>query len=145
MPRATQPRATGSAPASATRASRQQRCRNAASSPTTYSSAALLGAGTVINPIIKIITTVVILGAVYLFIVKPALDTTNSIFDQTFGAFDEFDSLPNDIQDDINQALEDAASSQVDVDRLQDCIRDAIGPNGANQNRIDRCLERFGP
>ena len=37
----------------------------------------MLGAGTVINPIIKIITTVVILGAVYLFIVKPALDTTH--------------------------------------------------------------------
>jgi len=30
----------------------------------------MLGAGTVINPLIKIITTVVILGAVYLFIVK---------------------------------------------------------------------------
>ena len=105
----------------------------------------MLGAGTVINPIIKIITTVVILGAVYLFIVKPALDTTNNIFEETFGAFDEFDSLPGNIQDDINEALEDADSSQVDVDRLQQCISDAIGPNGANQNRIDRCLDRFGP
>lgn len=105
----------------------------------------MLGAGTVINPIIKIITTVVILGAVYLFIVKPTLDTTNTIFDQTFGAFDEFDSLPGDIQDDINQALEDADESQIDVDRLQQCISNAIGPNGTNQNRIDRCLERFGP
>lgn len=105
----------------------------------------MLGAGTIINPIIKVITTVVILGAVYLFIVKPMLDTTNDVFDQTFGAFDEFNSLPASIQDDIDAALEGADSSDVDVDRLRDCISDAIGPNGANQNRIDRCLERFGP
>jgi hypothetical protein len=105
----------------------------------------MLGAGTVINPIIKIITTVVILGAVYLFIVKPTLDTTNDVFDQTFGAFDEFESLPVSIQDEINEALEGVEGSQVDSERLQDCIRDAIGPNGANQDRIDRCLERFGP
>ncbi len=105
----------------------------------------MLGAGTVINPIIKIITTVVILGAVYLFIVKPTLDTTNDVFDQTFGAFDEFEALPTSIQDEINEALEGVDSSQVDSQRLQDCISDAIGPNGANQNRIERCLERFGP
>jgi hypothetical protein len=105
----------------------------------------MLGAGTVINPIIKIVTTVVILGAVYLFIVKPTLDTTNDLFDQTFGAFDEFNELPAGIQDEIEAALEDADASQVDTDRLQECISDAIGPNGANQNRIDRCLERFGP
>jgi hypothetical protein len=104
----------------------------------------MLGAGTVINPIIKIITTVVILGAVYLFIVKPMLDTTNNIFEETFGAFDEFEALPSGIQDEINEALEDSDGSQVDLNRLQECISDAIGPNGANQNRIDRCLERFG-
>ena len=105
----------------------------------------MLGASTIINPLIKIITTVVVLGAVYLFIVKPTLDTTNDVFDQTFGAFDEFDSLPSSIQDDINDALEGAGGSQVNTERLQECIRNAIGPNGANQNRIDRCLDRLGP
>lgn len=39
----------------------------------------MLGAGTVINPIIKIITTVAILAAVGIFIVKPVLDTTENI------------------------------------------------------------------
>lgn len=39
----------------------------------------MIGAGTFINPILKIITTVVILGAVYIFFVKPALDTTKEI------------------------------------------------------------------
>jgi hypothetical protein len=106
----------------------------------------MLGAGTVINPIIKIITTVVILGAVYLFIVKPALDTTNNVVNESIGAFnDSFDGLPNDVQDEINDAIDGANSSNVDTERLQDCINDAIGPNGANQNRIDRCLDRFGP
>ena len=37
----------------------------------------MLGAGTVINPLVKILTTIVVLGASYLFIVKPILDTTD--------------------------------------------------------------------
>ena len=36
----------------------------------------MIGAGTVINPIIKIVTTVAILAAVGIFIVKPVLETT---------------------------------------------------------------------
>ena len=39
----------------------------------------MIGAGTVINPIIKVVTTVAILAAVYFFIVKPSLDTTEKI------------------------------------------------------------------
>ena len=39
----------------------------------------MIGAGTIINPILKVVTTVAILGAVYVFIVKPVLDTTESI------------------------------------------------------------------
>ncbi len=39
----------------------------------------MIGAGTIINPILKIVTTVAILGAAYIFIVKPVLDTTESI------------------------------------------------------------------
>ena len=104
----------------------------------------MLGAGTVINPIIKIVTTVVILGAVYLFIVKPTLDTTNDVVHQSLGAFnDSFDGLPNDVQNEINDAINGVNS--VDANRLQQCIKNAIGPNGANQDRINRCLDRYGP
>ena len=39
----------------------------------------LIGAGTIINPILKVVTTVAILGAAYIFIVKPVLDTTENI------------------------------------------------------------------
>ena len=100
----------------------------------------MLGAGTVINPIIKIITTVVILGAVYLFIIKPALDTTNNAFDSFSDSFNGFDDLPNDIQSQIDDAF-DASS---DSDRLQDCIERAINGNSVNQNALDRCVDRFG-
>jgi hypothetical protein len=104
----------------------------------------MLGAGTVINPIIKIVTTVVILGAVYLFIVKPTLDTTNDVVGKSLDSFNNsFNGLPNNIQDEVNTALNGA--SNVDANALQACIRDAIGPNGANQNQINRCLDRYGP
>ena len=43
----------------------------------------MIGAGTIINPIIKVVTTVVILGAVYLFVVRPVLDTTENVVDKT--------------------------------------------------------------
>jgi hypothetical protein len=43
----------------------------------------LIGAGTVINPIVKIVTTVAILAAVGFFIVKPILDTTEEVSRQT--------------------------------------------------------------
>ena len=39
----------------------------------------MIGAGTIINPILKVVTTVAILGAAYIFIVKPVLDTTEEI------------------------------------------------------------------
>jgi hypothetical protein len=43
----------------------------------------VIGAGTVINPIVKIVTTVAILAAVGIFIVKPILDTTEKAIDET--------------------------------------------------------------
>jgi hypothetical protein len=42
----------------------------------------VIGAGTVINPIIKIVTVVAILAAVGIFIVKPVLETTEKAVDQ---------------------------------------------------------------
>ncbi|MFL5869799.1 MAG: hypothetical protein ACJ75R_01865 [Solirubrobacterales bacterium] len=42
----------------------------------------MIGAGTVINPIIKVVTTVAILAAVYFLIVRPILDTTNDAIDK---------------------------------------------------------------
>lgn len=100
----------------------------------------MLGAGTVINPIIKIVTTVAILGAVYLFIVKPTLDTTNSAFDTFSNSFNGFDDLPGDVQSQID----DAFDSSSDTNRLQDCIERAVDSGGGgNQQQISRCINRF--
>ncbi len=105
----------------------------------------MLGAGTVINPIIKIVTTVAILAAAYVFIVKPVLDTTDNVVNQSFGAFGEsfqgFDDLPGQVQSEIDQAFGDSNGSQ----RLQGCIKRAIDGGGSpNTQRINRCIERFG-
>ncbi len=93
----------------------------------------MLGAGTVINPILKIVTTVAILAAVYFFMVKPILDTTNNAFDEFGGAFD---TLPTDVQDEVDEALNQLEGG--DAEALERCIRQAI----PNQRAIDRCLER---
>jgi hypothetical protein len=99
----------------------------------------MVGAGTVINPIIKVIVVVAILAATYFFIVKPVLDTTNTAFDSFNDSFDGFDSIPTDIQGQIEDAFDESS----DTGRLQDCIERATR-NGVNQDAIQRCIERFG-
>jgi hypothetical protein len=104
----------------------------------------MLGAGTVINPIIKTVTVVAILAASYLFIVKPVLDTTESTIDRSFDAFGDvgFADLPGQIQGDIDRALE----TSNDSGSLQRCIQRALEGGGApNTRRANRCVERFGP
>jgi hypothetical protein len=44
----------------------------------------MIGAGTFINPLMKVVTTVAILAAVYFFIVKPVLDTTENTVNRAF-------------------------------------------------------------
>ena len=100
----------------------------------------MLGAGTVINPIIKIVTTVAILAAVYFFIVKPTLDTTNTAFESVTDSFDGFDDLSGDVQSQV----EDAFDSTSDSGRLEECISRAINGNDVNENALTRCVDRFG-
>jgi hypothetical protein len=110
----------------------------------------LIGAGTVINPIIKIVTTVVILGAVYLFFVKPALDTTEEISDQ---AFETSNSIQESVREDLEQAFDEIPNSgntnfEVEIpdsakqaQKLGDCVSAA----GTNVQKIERCMNRFSP
>jgi hypothetical protein len=106
----------------------------------------VIGAGTIINPIIKVVTTVAILGAVYLFIVKPALDTTEDITDR---AFESSSSLQESIQNDIQESLDAAdlsgniplPDSARKAQRLGDCVTAADG----DLDRIERCMARFSP
>src|SRR5687768_7023563 len=108
----------------------------------------MIGAGTIINPIIKIVTTVVILGAVYLFFVKPALDTTEEISDR---AFDTQSGIQEDIRRDIQESFDDVPlvdtsdfeipDSAKQAQKLGDCVAAA----GTNIDRINRCMDRFSP
>ena len=112
----------------------------------------MIGAGTFINPLIKVITTVAILAAVYFFIVKPALDTTenitNSVNDSISQSFTGFDNLSPQFQRQIRQAenLSDnanATSSQQiqSANRLLACIQNANNDVSA----IQRCNQKFTP
>lgn len=91
--------------------------------------------------LIGLVTTLVVLGAVYLFFVKPVLDTTNKAFDS--------------VNDSINTAFDDVGISGVDVDEIksgdfssiEDQINDA-GLSGREQRRAERlldCIKRVQP
>ena len=108
----------------------------------------MIGAGTVINPIIKIVTTVAILAAVYFFAIKPVLDTTEDVTNKTF------DSIPNsaEISNDIDSALNgvegvdnvpeiEIPESAKQAQRMGDCITRAA----PDVDKINRCVEKFGP
>lgn len=107
----------------------------------------MIGAGTIISPIIKIVTTVAILGAIYLFFVKPALDTTESIStgisENISESIDGFDNFAPDIQNDVDKALKQARnqSGSSSVNKLFDCINDA----GSDVNKINTCNAKFSP
>jgi hypothetical protein len=102
----------------------------------------LIGAGTFINPLLKIVTTVAILGAVYLFIVKPALDTTNTAFESVSESFSGFQALPGQVQDQVDEAVGDTDLTG----RLQNCIQRAISRTEPQQLAAgtERCVNRFG-
>jgi hypothetical protein len=109
----------------------------------------VIGAGTIINPIIKVVTTVVVLGAAYLFIVKPVLDTTDKAIDSAGAQFQQSQSDAAQLSDDI--ALSSAQSRAQGYEsslqntwpaaarEIKACVRDAKG----NADAMDRCAE-FG-
>jgi len=108
----------------------------------------MLGAGTIINPLIKVVTTVAILAAVYFFIVKPTLDTTESAFEAVSPAFEQIEGVPRGIEKSLQQAerlqqnAAEASSSQLrEANRLIECINRA----DSDVDEIQRCNKRFSP
>jgi hypothetical protein len=101
--------------------------------------------------IIRLLVTVGILAAVYFFLVRPALDTTEKIshevnvnvqkgFQQSdFGDINKtIDDVNRQVQREIKQSLR-ASHRQGDADKLIRCIQRAH----QNVNKIQRCSERF--
>ena len=91
--------------------------------------------------LIGLVTTVLVLGAVYLFIVKPVLDTTNNAFDS--------------VNDTISNSFDDVGLNDVNISDLQNGdfgdIQKQIQQadlNSAEQRRAERllnCIQRVQP
>ncbi len=101
--------------------------------------------------IIRLLVTVGILAAVYFFVVKPTLDTTEKIsnevnvnvqkgFQQSdLGAINKtIDDVNRQVQREIKKSLRQS-QRQGNADQLIRCIQRAH----QNVNRIQRCSERF--
>jgi hypothetical protein len=94
-------------------------------------------AETLARSLIRLIVTVVILAAVYIFIVRPILDTTESTFDKAFSgiqttiddAFQEVGVEPPDLTGD----------SRTDAQKLLACVK-RVQPN---TKKMQRCAKRY--
>ena len=108
----------------------------------------MVGAGTFINPLIKIIVTVAILAAVYFFVVKPVLDTTERAFELTAPAFESLEGIGPQIERSVRSAQRiqekqgvGSSAQAKEANKLLDCVGDA----GAEVSAIERCHRRFDP
>lgn len=89
--------------------------------------------------LIGLITTVVVLGAVYLFIVKPVLDTTNNAFDSVNESIDK--AVDSGDFHTFTQQVQDSDLSQDKTDRLFKCI-DRVKPD---TTKMQACVDKYGP
>ena len=110
--------------------------------------------GNVTAGIIRLLVTVGILAAVYFFLVKPALETTEKISHETNVNIQKgFESSDFNEIGDVNKQIEDVnrrvqrevrkslrqSQRQGDADKLIACIQRAH----QNVNKIQRCSDRF--
>jgi len=109
----------------------------------------MVGAGTFLNPLLKVVATVAILAAAYFFIVKPILDTTEGTIDR---AFDESANIQKSVQQSIRQAnqraeqqgaqgvtFESEGLTPKQAGKLLQCVQNAAG----DVAQIQGCNEKF--
>jgi hypothetical protein len=108
----------------------------------------MIGAGTFINPLLKVLTTVAILVAVYFLIVRPVLDTTDKAFETVSPAFEGLDDVGSDVRRSVRQAeriqvrQQAASTAQTkEANKLLDCVTSAAG----DVERIERCNAKYDP
>ena len=111
----------------------------------------MLGAGTVINPLIKIVTTVAVLAASYFFIIRPVLDTTDKAIESAGVQIETARASTGDVF--RNSQIEAARSRTESFARslqstwpaaareVRGCLRDAGGELAALK-RCDRFAEK---
>ena len=107
----------------------------------------MIGAGTFINPLLKVLTTVAILAAVYFFILKPVLETGSEISGNISNAFPNLEGLNEQIQNSIDNT---EGADDIDIDtpksakraqKLGNCMQEAVG----NVQAVQRCVDRLSP
>jgi len=95
---------------------------------------------TLARSLIRLIVTVAILAAVYLFLVRPILDTTNDTIDRAFDSF-------GGVESSIDNAFDDAGVNppnisgvgKTDAEKVLACVQ-RVQPNAT---RMQRCAARF--
>jgi len=95
----------------------------------------------VTSGIIRLLVTVGILAAAYLFIVKPVLNTTNAAIEKSgFNQISKtFDDVNVQVQRQIRRSLNATAPGATRRRRLIRCIQRA----NQDVDRIQRCTRRF--
>ena len=116
--------------------------------------------GNLTNGMIRLAVAVGILVAVYFFILKPILSTTEHTVDTTNHAIENgFDSSTFDtkaIEDQVNKAIEDVdKGAQIQVERSfhvtktngspkkQQKLLHCVQRSNGNVHRMERCAKRF--
>jgi uncharacterized protein YoxC len=116
--------------------------------------------GNLTSGIIRLAVTVGILAAVYFFIVKPVLHTTEHTVDSANKAFEKsFDSTDFDskgIEEKVNKTIEDVNKQvQVEVEhsfhvtkvqgapKKQQKLLHCVQRSNGNVHRMERCARRF--
>jgi hypothetical protein len=114
-----------------------------------YPFAAVIGAGTVINPIIKVVTTIVILAAVGFFIVRPVLDTTEKVIDETGRQINEAAAQSQQAIHDSNVSSAESRAASY-IQSLQSSwpaaareVRGCVQKAGEEIRELNRCVD-FG-
>jgi len=110
----------------------------------------MLGAGTFVSAMIRLVTTVAILAAVYFFIVKPVLDTTKDVTNSFSPAFQSAQRAlrqsgvnPSKIRHQIKVSVSktthniDTSGLPKDAQRVLNCISHANG----DVNKIQNCQQ----
>lgn len=106
----------------------------------------MIGAGTILNPILKILTTVAILAAISIFFVKPILDTAEKT---TSAGREQSERIQREIAERADQNRLQVARTQAiaavqsarafgdgeRARRILQCVRAA----GKNPDRMDFC------
>ena len=108
--------------------------------------------GNVSSGNIRLLVTVGILAAAYFFIVKPVLNTTETISSETNDSiqksfenngFDQIDVTLENVNRRVERQLQQSlktSKAQGDVDKLRRCMEKAT----PNVNRVKRCAKKYG-